>query len=87
MPKSDGVPVAKIRPLTRGRKILCMQWFVTDDRKQEYAEGMRANRLEANVMLVRRKAIWAGRNPDVAERYYRAKVEANRAQHAAERSQ
>jgi len=31
-------------------------------------------RLERNIMVVRRKAIWSNRDPDLAERQYRAKV-------------
>lgn len=54
-----------------------MQHFVSDERRKMFIQTMRENRLEQNIMMVRRKAIWAGRNPDLAEHYYRAKVAEN----------
>jgi hypothetical protein len=38
------------------------------------SEHYRSLRQDSNIMMVRRRAIWAGTDPDEAERLYRAAI-------------
>jgi hypothetical protein len=48
-----------------------MRYIVPTTSSQQWTDHYRGVRTEDNVMMARRRAIWAGQDPDLAERQYR----------------
>jgi hypothetical protein len=54
-------------------------------RSEELSKFYKTQRTESNIMMVRRRAIWGNRDPDLAERQYRDAIERNKSREESSR--